>query len=318
VLETPKELTDIIVEGVRDVFFDCLINLYAIPSVVETERFGGSVAKIREEVESLWNRAVLKSLMGGTPNDINGKMYLIAAWIDKRHRNKGKGKHKKKEKEHVPWLNRLALEGTVASGRPSVVPSVVAATSTAAAAAQNPELVDPYQLADALETADMVISNTPRQSSTAVIETTGKSESENNEDRAYTAFAVMEWDRSRGSLFIMYMAPRSVFLPTLESYGELLRRGVERVQADVRRDNAPPLEHVWCWTRGGGHEHARLQAIPERLGFVPVEQYVRNHPEVDRATFRRSGYEPLSEEGVEIHVTTVKDFLKLTGVKPKK
>ena len=78
----------------------------------------------------------------------------------------------------------------------------------------------------------------------------------------YVAFAISEWDLPNRALFMVQMAPRSVFLPTMESYGELLRRAIERVQADARRDRAPPLEHVWCWTRG---EHARLAAAPFRV-----------------------------------------------------
>ncbi|KAJ3411272.1 hypothetical protein HDV05_002456 [Chytridiales sp. JEL 0842] len=357
ILETPKELTQTIIDGVRDVFFDCLISLYAIPSLMEAQegQFGGSVSQIRAEVEALWSRAVQTTLMGGTPKELNGKMYLTVAWIDKRHRNKGKARQNKKtkEKEQVPWLMRLALEGTVASGRPSVVPSVVAATSTAAAAALNPELVDSSVLADALETVasmEGVVGSLSKAASDSSLFGAIKTEmggthvpvkqelptsatntinspipsvnvshinpDENPEDRAYTAFAVLEWDRPNASVFVIYMSPRSVFLPTKESYGDLLRRGVERIQADARRDNAPPLEHVWCWTSGGGLEHARLKAVPERLGFVPVERYVREHPGLDRSMFKRAGYEPLDEEGVEIHVTSVKDFLKLTG--PKK
>ncbi|KAJ3202547.1 hypothetical protein HDU67_000435 [Dinochytrium kinnereticum] len=268
VLEVPKELSSGVMRGVKDVFFDCLLSLYAIPSIIETPRFG-SYLNVRSEVEQLWNRTVEDAITNDLPTGLGGgKMYLTVAWIEKRHRNRGKGKNAV-NKAPVPWLQKLALEGTVAPLK------------------QEP--ASPNMNDDVRDAKD---SPPP-----AGIE------------RCYTAFAIFEWDRAHGSLFILQMAPRSIFVPTMESYGELIRRGVERVQADVRRDNAPSLEHLWCWTRA--EEHARLKVIPERLGFVPVEQYVRANPAVDRNGFEREGYGPLKEEGVSIYATSIKDFLKL-------
>ncbi|KAJ3311526.1 hypothetical protein HDU76_003107 [Blyttiomyces sp. JEL0837] len=309
VLETPAELTPSLLHGVRDVFFDCLVSLYAIPSIMETPRFNGSIARVREEVEDLWTRTALDALTSVRPTSLgDGKIYLTVAWIDKRHRNKGKGIAKKdKDKEAVPWLMRLALEGTVAPLKPLPDIANPAANSSSAPSSSVGGTTVSVSTAGPMDTAGAVASGGGvwKPPNDPAISSVGE-----GVDRVHVAFAVSEWDRPRGSLFMVQMAPRSIFLPTMESYGELIRRGVERVQADVRRDNAPPLEHLWCWTR---NEHARLQAIPERLGFVPVEQYIRANPMVDRSTFMREGYAPLAEEGVSIYVTSVKDFLKLTG-----
>ncbi|KAJ3108755.1 hypothetical protein HDU97_000155 [Phlyctochytrium planicorne] len=277
VLEVPKELTSSVIRGVKDVFFDCLLSLYAIPSVIETPRFG-SFINVRSEVESLWTRTVENAITSDLPTGLGGgKVYLTVAWIEKRHRNRGKGKNAV-SKTPLPWLQKLALEGTVA-------PLKQEPTSPNMQEDEGSEINSP-QLAGF--------------------------------ERCYTAFAIFEWDRSHGTLFILQMAPRSIFVPSMESYGELIRRGVERVQADVRRDNAPPLEHLWCWTRA--EEHSRLKVIPERLGFVPVEQYLRANPALERQWFDREGYEPLREEGVSVYATTIRDFLKLrfSGTSKKK
>ncbi|KAJ3109342.1 hypothetical protein HDU96_007254 [Phlyctochytrium bullatum] len=274
VLEVPKELSPSLVRGVKEVFFDCLLSLYAIPSIIDTPRFGGSFVKVRSEVDSLWTRTVQDAITNDLPTGLGGgKMYLTVAWIEKKHRNKGKGKNTP-SKPPVPWLQKLALEGTVA-------PLKQEPTS--------PTMND-----------DMGVSAGGSGGESPLLA---------GIEKCYTAFAVFEWDKVHGSLFILQMAPRSIFSPSMESYGELIRRGVERVQADVRRDNAPPLEHLWCWTRA--EEHSRLRVIPERLGFVPVEQYVRANPTVERNGFEREGYGPLKEEGVSIYATSVRDFLKL-------
>ncbi|ORY35957.1 hypothetical protein BCR33DRAFT_490401 [Rhizoclosmatium globosum] len=296
VLEAPITQPDVL-EGVRDVFFDCLVSLYAVPGVLEgvDEDSGtaglSSLARIHADVEGLWSSTVRDAIVSMFPKGLaGGKIYVTVAWIEKRNRNKGKGivgaskKKKEEEEERIPWLLRLAMEGTVA---PLKEKEEVGASSVLAAL---PILPEPS--ADEMN-GDVV-----------------------GVEKTYVSFAVSEWDRARGALFVLQMAPRSVYLPTMESYGDLLRRNIERVQADSRRDNAPPLEHIWCWTRN--LSHSRLRSIPERLGFVPLEQYIREHPGVDRSTFVREGYKPLQEEGVSLHVTNVRKFMQMMMKKSKK
>ncbi|KAI8620667.1 hypothetical protein BC830DRAFT_1098058 [Chytriomyces sp. MP71] len=303
VLEAPIADQQDVLEGVRDVFFDCLVSLYAVPGVLEgIDDEAGSVfrsnvdvgvtfgsgsstsltypvsplSKIYDEVEKLWDSTVRDAIVSDVPHGLGGgKVYVTVAWIEKRNRNKGQISRKKKKEEEdeaaIPWLVRLAMEGTVAPLKaqgPLSLRSPSASSSVSKAIPAKP----------------------------------------NAEDKTYVSFAVSEWDRARGALFVLQMAPRSVYVPTKESYGDLLRRNIERVQADSRRDNAPPLEHVWCWTRE--ESHSRLRSIPERLGFLPLEQYVRDNPGVDRQTFVRESYPPLMEPGVSVHVTSVKKFLK--------
>ncbi|KAJ3193536.1 hypothetical protein HK101_004674 [Irineochytrium annulatum] len=267
VLEVPTELTADVMRGVQEVFFDCLLSLYAIPAVLEHHPTLTTYESVKGEVEGLWRGSVQDAIETDASFLGGKKMYLIVAWIEKRHRNKGK-KPKNAEREQMPWLQRLALEGIVA---PRKLKGSSSSSNTASAGE-------------------------------------GDEGDGQDPDRCYTAFSVYEWDRARGALFTLQMSPRSIFIPTMESYAELIRRGVERVRADVRRDGAPALEHVWCWTRR--EEHTRLKVVPERLGFVRREEYLRMHPEVDRTTFERDGFGPLAEEGCVVWVTSVKDFLK--------
>ncbi|KAJ3025056.1 UNVERIFIED_CONTAM: hypothetical protein HDU68_007521 [Siphonaria sp. JEL0065] len=300
VLEAPllPDSQNDVLEGVRDVFFDCLVSLYAVPGVLEgvdedAVGFGGStLSRIHADVERLWTSTVRDAIVSDAPRGLGGgKIYVTVAWIEKRNRNKGKyGSKKKKEgaeEERIPWLLRLAMEGTVAPLKEGAS-GASSSASLPALAAVTPSLPVTIKTEPAIPFG---------------------------EEKTYVSFAVSEWDRPRGALFVLQMAPRSVYLPTMESYGDLLRRNIERVQADIRRDNAPQLEHIWCWTRDVSH--SRLRSIPERLGFVPLEQYIREHPGVDRATFEREAYQPLQEEGVSVHVTTVKKFMQLILKKSK-
>ncbi|KAJ3384530.1 hypothetical protein HDU84_002886 [Entophlyctis sp. JEL0112] len=285
-----------IVEGVRDVFFDCLVSLYAVPGVLEglgEDLAGGSggattLARIRDDVERLWTSTVRDAIVSDNPNGLGGgKIYVTVAWIEKRNRNKGKfGSKKKKDDDEppIPWLVRLAMEGTVAPLKAVDIAAGVAA-------------------------AGILGGEGSASSTSGSITRMNGQDPAGEEEKTYVSFSVSEWDRARGALFVLQMAPRSVYLPTMESYGDLLRRNIERVQADSRRDNAPPLEHVWCWTRE--LSHSRLRSIPERLGFVQLEQYMRENAGLDRQTFERDGYLPLQEEGVSVHVTSVKALLSL-------
>ncbi|KAJ3074000.1 hypothetical protein HK102_005896, partial [Quaeritorhiza haematococci] len=217
------------------------MSLLAVPSVIELPKYGGRYEAVREEVERNWSETVLDvvrdaiNMGAGQPPAGSvpwGKRYVTVAWIKKVPRNRGRNprsssgssstpnvvamaaaaaahaaqvssgggatdKSRRKNSlvpltEQVPWLVRLALEGTVAPNKP-------------------------------LEDLD-----------------NGK----NGEDRRYVGFCIAEWDRARGAVFMIQITPRSVFSPTLESYGELLRRTIERIQADARREETtfpPPI-----------------------------------------------------------------------------
>ncbi|KAJ1564038.1 hypothetical protein HK405_016006, partial [Cladochytrium tenue] len=293
VLETPLELSQEVLGGVRDVFFDCHLSLYAVPTVLESPeglaRYGGSVSRLRAEVDALWG-TVLDTIASASPAGLPGKLYLSVAWIDKRNRNRGKKKPPAvaaaRDRPKVPWLMRLALEGSVAPMRPLPDMAAIAAGSSAR--------------------------SEPSSSSPTMLGGGATADGEEAEDRVYMAFLAAEWDRAGGALFMVQMAPRSVYQPTGETYVELVRRVLERVRADVRRDEgARPLEHLWCWTRN--QAHARLRSVPERLGFVPVERYCREHPDCDRDVFQRPGYLPLADPDVAVFATSVHDFLKLAG-----
>lgn len=90
---------------------------------------------------------------------------------------------------------------------------------------------------------------------------------------------------------------------------------MERVQADARRDNAPPLQHIWMWNRS---EHTRLLAISERLKFVSREQYLLDRPTVPRSVFERRMFPVLEQEGVIVYAAAAKPFLNMMNVKSRR
>lgn len=277
VIDVATELTEDALKGVQDVFFDCMISLYAIPTVIEARP--GGYEDVRREVET-YGRTVLDALMkdgdGTGDQKKQCKKYLTVAWIEKQHRNKGKGKQTPRDK--IPWLARLALEGTVSPGSFSDV-----------------------SRADAFPV-------------------TGKDQSvpDSNKTSVYVAFSITEWNIPLGILYTLQISPRSVFLPTASSYGELLRRGVERIQADARRDNLPQPEHLWCWTRA---DHARLTTIPERLGFQTKEMYLKKLKSTggvglvkdnwfDGSLLAGNMKEIVRGEAVRVYVMSVREFGK--------
>ncbi|KAJ3053545.1 hypothetical protein HK097_003974 [Rhizophlyctis rosea] len=303
-VEVPREMSEEVVRGCQDVFFDCLISLYAVPNVME-ERFGGDYSGVKREVEGVWKRTVMDVVYGAGGKGTSGgdglggevgnqskqrrRKYLTIAWIEKRHRNKAKVK-KDGSDEQVPWLTRLALEGTVA---PTTHAVSVGASGSDAGTATPPET----RFANPLQTSMSLLS--PSLSSTST--------------RCYVAFSISEWDPPHKALLMIQMAPRSVFLPTMESYGELLRRAMERVQADGRKDDLPALEHIWCWTRGE-KEHVRLDAVPERMGFTRKEEYLATREgTVDPVAFERPEWGVLREEGVKIWVKNAADLARGRG-----
>ncbi|RKO90574.1 hypothetical protein BDK51DRAFT_29294 [Blyttiomyces helicus] len=302
VLEVPNELTDAMLVGAQDVFFDCLVSLYANPAVMENPKYG-SYAAIRGEVEALWERTVLHALQGCdgevAPPAGGGKRYLSVAWIDKRPRNMGK---RTVMKEGVPWLTRLALEGVVApqAGRraggdgnadtpvdprpsnaapppPPPPPPLPTASSGPTAPTPNPRLPP---------TAPSL--PPPRAESPTPPQPTLPPALPSPPPNHFVGFALTEWDPPTASLFAVQISPRSIYLPT-SSLNELLRRTVARAQSDARLTGSRPVQHVGCWSGG---DHARLRAIPEKMGFEERSEYLRDRPELrDVVLFGREGWE---------------------------
>jgi hypothetical protein len=237
-----QDLTSEILQGIQDVFFDCLLSLYCVPSVMTNSKYE-SFESIKEEIEKLWLTSVLDVL---TNNVLNGQKYITVAWIQKRHRNKGTGKPNP-TKEVTPWLQRLGFSGIVAP-----------------------------------------ISN--------IVDV--------ENDQCFVAFSIAEWDQFNQSIFLAQMAPRSVFLKTMDGYMDLIRHCIQAIKQDSDASSKPV--HIWCWTKA---DHARLQSIPTRLKFLPKEDYLANHPSVEPLAFERNDFEPLNDAGTLVYVSSVKTFV---------
>ncbi|KAJ3318391.1 hypothetical protein HDV06_003076 [Boothiomyces sp. JEL0866] len=242
-----SELTSDILQGIQDVFFDCLLSLYCVPSVMSSNRYN-SFETIKREIERLWVTSVLDVL---TNNVLNGRKYVTVAWIHKRHRNKGIGRSNP-TKEMIPWLKRLGLSG----------------------------IISPSKFASGQDSEE--------------------------KHHCFVAFSIAEWDPVNQSIFMAQMAPRSVFLKTMEGYIELIRNCIQQIQKDAIDSHQDLPEHIWCWTKA---DHARLQSIPTRLKFVPKADYLESRPDLDANALERHDYEPLHAEGTAVYAAPTKTFI---------
>lgn len=242
-----EDLTADVLQGIQDVFFDCLLSLYCVPSIMTNHRYG-TFDVVKREIERLWLTSVLDVL---TNNVLHGKKYVTVAWIHKRHRNKGVGRTNP-SKELTPWLQRLGLSGIISP---------------------------------------------PRNA--------GKPDSE-EKHHCFVAFSIAEWDVINKSIFLAQMAPRSVFLKTMDGYHDLIRNCIEKIKADAQATLAAKPAHIWCWAKA---DHARLQSIPIRLKFLPRSDYLAMNPMVDSSVFERDNYEPLMLDGTLVYVAGTKSFL---------
>jgi hypothetical protein len=100
-----NEITSEILAGIQEVFFDCYLSIYCVPSLMGTSAFS-SFGLIREMIEHLWKTTVLNVIM-----KVDGKnKYITLASILKRHRNKGVNRRfSSSPKEANSWLQRLDI-----------------------------------------------------------------------------------------------------------------------------------------------------------------------------------------------------------------
>ncbi|ORY32758.1 hypothetical protein BCR33DRAFT_723410 [Rhizoclosmatium globosum] len=139
----------------------------------------------------------------------------------------------------------------------------------------------------------------------------GGGEDDGGVEKTYVSFAVTEWDRRNGTLFIHQISPRSAYQPTADSYRDLLKATIRHIQSDAEYRQFPPLKHIWCWTRTSFH--SRLRGIPERMGFIPLNEYLakeRLANETGRALFDSDGKEVLRDDGAVVFGCRVDIVLK--------
>ncbi|KAI8898233.1 hypothetical protein BC833DRAFT_620491 [Globomyces pollinis-pini] len=240
-----QDLTAEVLQGIQDVFFDCLLSLYCVPSIMVGAKYN-SFNTVKAEIERLWQTSVIDVLFN---NVLEGNKYITVAWIHKRHRNKGVGRSNP-GKEMTPWLQRLGLQG--------IIPP-------------------PKFSADTDE-----------------------------KHHCFVAFSIAEWDQRLKTIFLAQMAPRSVFLKTMEGYMDLIRNCIEAIQNDAHAAGVPSPVHIWCWANA---DHSRLQSIPSRLKFIPKADYLSLYPALNPAALERYDYSPLNSVGTHVFAAAVKGFL---------
>ncbi|KAL2916985.1 hypothetical protein HK105_203417 [Polyrhizophydium stewartii] len=154
VLDVSSELTPDVLNGIQDVFYDCMISLYAVPAIIQSPKYGSYVS-VRADLEQLWRTSVMDFVVPGMdegtiqlssdgasattsiPTQVPAycRRFLTVAWMDKRHRNKGKGKFS--VKENISWLRRIEIgqaaemtdAGAIGGGRAMAAAAAAAAMS---------------------------------------------------------------------------------------------------------------------------------------------------------------------------------------------
>lgn len=212
-----EDITAPILQGIQDVFFDCYLSLYCLPTLMANPQYA-TYAHIRREIERLWKTSVL-DVISQSPTGDTAK-YITLAWIQKRHRNKGSPqKSSPTTKDMLPWLKRLHFDNVVSSDVP-----------------------------------------------------------ESSQSECFIAFNITEWSPSKKSVVVTQVAPRSVFLKTMDGYLELMKTVIDKIKADAASSSQEPPLHIVCWAR---QDHARLACIPSRLRFSLLSAYLCDHPELN-------------------------------------
>ena len=121
----------------------------------------------------------------------------------------------------------------------------------------------------------------------------------------FVAFSIAEWLPCTQSIFLAQMAPRSVFLKTMDGYINLVKYNIDRIKEDAESGGYQIPKHIWCWAKG---DHARLQSIPGRLRFVSKQDYLTNNPTIHPDSFERPFYEPLNAPGTMVFATSLRVF----------
>jgi hypothetical protein len=125
-----------------------------------------------------------------------------------------------------------------------------------------------------------------------------------NQNQCFVAFSISEWDPVKKTVFVSQMAPRSVFLKTIDGYMQLLKNLVERIQMDavVMQKQAP--QHILIWART---DHQRLAGIPTRLGLTQFNAYLRDNPALAHSSIREKFPD---NDRQQIFAATITDILE--------
>ncbi|KAJ3147682.1 hypothetical protein HDU86_007931 [Geranomyces michiganensis] len=105
--------------------------------------------------------------------------------------------------------------------------------------------------------------------------------------RFQVGYLAMEWDIANGTAlltngYLRSMAPST--LPILRGLAERLLRKALEERVHMNDPSIPEIRHVWLFTR---RQHARLQALCQRMGMMSLDQYLKLNPDVDRQIFMR-------------------------------
>ncbi|KAJ3014217.1 UNVERIFIED_CONTAM: hypothetical protein HDU68_000383 [Siphonaria sp. JEL0065] len=297
-----------VLEGIRDVLFDCHVGLYAIPGVLEgfDDDEGGVDGEVRDKglqgvfalVKKMWDGCVYNVVNGVGGGGVGKKMYLTTAWIEKMYRMKSKtavGKKKKDSGGGVSAMSSssssLALDSVGGGGGAWMSKLELGAT-----------MCEPLTVADG--------DHVKMESLSASMNFMGdEGPSESGEGKTFVSFSVVEWDQSNGTLFIYHITPRTVNQTNVESYRDSLKQTIAHIESDPEYCNHPPLKHVWGWTRNS--LHSRIRNVPERLGFMTVDEYlkVKENRKLQKRLFTKDGFAPLQEDGVIVYASSIKNFM---------
>ncbi|KAI9344639.1 hypothetical protein BDR26DRAFT_1005922 [Obelidium mucronatum] len=326
-----------VLEGIRDVLFDCHVGLYAVPGVLdgfdgeEVEGFfgngeggggggGGGLDGVFMGVKKVWEECVYNVLIRGnsggggggattaalTSSGVSRKLYLTTAWIEKMYRMKSKTVVGKKKKESSSSVGGSAAAAAAAS---SAIGGIVGGSWMSKLDSLDPSVCAPLGFGDDVIKLESCFSN----HGVGVVDDDDLDEEplDFGEDRTFVSFSVVEWNQQTGSLFIYQMTPRTVNQTNVDSYRDSLRQTIQQIESDPSYSKYPPLKHIWCWTPKV--MHSKLKGIPEWMGFVPIDQYLKekgNRGVVSRDEFMVDDFAPVQEDGVVVYACSVKNIIQ--------
>ncbi|TPX60010.1 hypothetical protein PhCBS80983_g02073 [Powellomyces hirtus] len=134
--------------------------------------------------------------------------------------------------------------------------------------------------------------------------------------RFQVGYMFAEWDIANGALLLANGYIRTMNVSTLPILRGMAERILRRAMADQRcmaqdpsiSPTPPALNHIWLLSR---KQHARLTSMTERLGFVPLDEYLKLFPHVDKNIFLRDIHVPRSLF-LEV-ICSVPEYLRETG-----
>ncbi|KNC96787.1 uncharacterized protein SPPG_07993 [Spizellomyces punctatus DAOM BR117] len=267
---TPTNVCESLYNESREVHMDGFYGLYATPEVIEAAITQlESYAKVEEWANKGW-RSAERLLREDVEKTRGLRRYLAVVYVEKpQSRVRGATIKRIKANAKNPHSTGPGLPP------PQTTPS---STSTPSA-------------------SPSFESSSPSGTATTP---------DHDSPRIQVAYGSAEWDISTGTVLFANGYVRTTTVSTLPILRGMHERLLRQCLTDSATVQAPvPVKHVWMLAR---RDHLRVQSYVERMGFKPLDEYVRMNPGVDKSLFEREVHVP--RDLFRCFVCSVHEFLR--------